>query len=181
MVYPSTIPPLLNLVFYIISRIWRTESCDDSNSIKLLVMTSLATLILDFHEVIILLRLWLWPWLCHEWKPALKAGTSNVDRVGVVIRSLSIDIRHWTVNTNVKLWCSFATKFFAMASFKTMQDLIFLSRTSNFIDDEEFFSVVWPFWVELSVRNYSTFNLNEMTESECLSEFRFRKRDILMW
>ena len=29
------------------------------------------------------------------------------------------------VNTNVKLWCSFATKFFAMASFKTMQDLIF--------------------------------------------------------
>ena len=28
-------------------------------------------------------------------------------------------------NTNVKLWCSFATKFFAMASFKKMQDLIF--------------------------------------------------------
>ena len=79
---------------------------------------------------------------------------------------------------NVKLWCSFETKFFVMASFKTMQDLIFLSRTSNFIDDEEFFSVVWPFWVELSVRNYSTFNLNEMTESECLSEFRFRKRHI---
>ena len=31
------------------------------------------------------------------------------------------------VNTNVKLRCSFATKFFAMASFKIMQDLIFLS------------------------------------------------------
>ena len=29
------------------------------------------------------------------------------------------------VNTNVKLLCSFATKFFAMASFRTMQDLIF--------------------------------------------------------
>ena len=29
------------------------------------------------------------------------------------------------VNTNVKLWCSFTIKFFAMASFKTMQDLIF--------------------------------------------------------
>ena len=28
--------------------------------------------------------------------------------------------------------------------------------------------------------DYSTFNLNEMTESECLSEFRFGKRDILM-
>ena len=30
-------------------------------------------------------------------------------------------------------------KVFAVASFKIMQDLIFLSRTSNFIDDEEFF------------------------------------------
>ena len=29
-------------------------------------------------------------------------------------------------------------------------------------------------------KEYSTFNLNEMTESECLSEFRFGKRDILM-
>ena len=29
------------------------------------------------------------------------------------------------VNKNVKLWCSFATKYFTMASFKTMQDLIF--------------------------------------------------------
>ena len=29
-------------------------------------------------------------------------------------------------------------------------------------------------------KDYSTFNLNEMTESECLSEFRFGKRDILM-
>ena len=26
--------------------------------------------------------------------------------------------------------------------------------------------------------DYSSFNLDEMTESECLSEFRFRKRDI---
>ena len=43
------------------------------------------------------------------------------------------------VNTNVRLSCSFATKFFVMAPFKTMQDRIFLSRTSNFIDDEEFF------------------------------------------
>ena len=43
------------------------------------------------------------------------------------------------VNTDVKLWCSFATKFFAMASFKTMQDLICSSRTSNFIGDEQFF------------------------------------------
>ena len=44
------------------------------------------------------------------------------------------------VNTNEQLWCSFATKFFAMASFKTMPyPGYFLSRTSNFIDDEEYF------------------------------------------
>ena len=29
-------------------------------------------------------------------------------------------------------------ELFAMASFETMQDLLFLSRTSNFMDDEEF-------------------------------------------
>ena len=43
------------------------------------------------------------------------------------------------VNTNVKLRRSFTTSFFAKASFKTMQDLIFSSRTSNFIDDEKCF------------------------------------------
>ena len=66
-----------------------------------------------------------------------------------------------------------------------MQDLnYFLSPTSNFIDYEEllccltFLSGKTPaFLTEIT---YSTFNLNEMTESECLSEFRFGKRDILM-
>ena len=43
------------------------------------------------------------------------------------------------------------------------------------------FCVVWPFRGEkhlLSIQRL--FNLNEMTESECLSEFRFGKRDILI-
>ena len=75
-------------------------------------------------------------------------------------------------------------KVFAVASFKIMQDLIFfLSRTSNFIDDEEFFALSDLFeWKNtcFACEDYSTFNLNEMTESECLSEFRFGKRDILM-
>ena len=56
--------------------------------------------------------------------------------------------------------------------------ILFFSGTSNFIDDEEFFMLAentcFPY------EDYSTFNLNEMTESECLSEFRFGKRDILM-
>ena len=54
---------------------------------------------------------------------------------------------------------------------------------SNFIDDEEFFvlsdllewkNTCFPY------EDYLTFKLKEMTESECLSEFRFGKRDILM-
>ena len=71
-------------------------------------------------------------------------------------------------------------KFFAMVSFKTMQDL---SRTSDFIADGEFFVLSDLFeWKNTCFphKDYSTFNLNEMTESECLSEFRFGKRDILM-
>ena len=62
-----------------------------------------------------------------------------------------------------------------------MQDLIFLSRTSNFIDDEEFLLKSDLFeWKNpcLLYEDYSTFNLNYTTESECLSEFRFGKRDI---
>ena len=88
------------------------------------------------------------------------------------------------VNTNVKLWCLFATKFFTMASFKIMQYLIFLSGTSNFIGDEEFFELSDVFeWKNtcFPYEDYSIFKLSKMTESECLSEFRFGKRDILMW
>ena len=68
-----------------------------------------------------------------------------------------------------------------MASFKTMQDL-FLSHTSNFIDNEEFLVLSDLFeWKNpcFPYEDHSTFNLDEMTESECLSEFRFRKKAIL--
>ena len=68
-----------------------------------------------------------------------------------------------------------------MESFKTMQDLLFLSHTSNFIDDEEFLVLSDLFeWKNpcFPYEDFSPVNLDEMTESECLSEFRFRKRDI---
>ena len=59
-----------------------------------------------------------------------------------------------------------------------MQDLIFfLSRTSNFIEGEEFFVLSDLFeWKTLvfPYEDYLSFNLNEMTES------KFGKRDILM-
>ena len=63
-----------------------------------------------------------------------------------------------------------------------MQDL-FLSHRSNFIDNEELLVLSDLFeWKNpcFPYEEYSSFNLDEMTESECLSEFRFRKRDIPM-
>ena len=63
-----------------------------------------------------------------------------------------------------------------------MQDL-FLSHTSNCIDDEEFLVLSHLFeWKNtcFPYEDYSPFNLDEMTESECLSEFRVQisERDI---
>ena len=62
-----------------------------------------------------------------------------------------------------------------------MQDLLFSSHRSNFIDDEEFLVSYDLFeWKNpcFPYEDYSPFNLDEMTESGCLSEFRFLKRDI---
>ena len=64
-----------------------------------------------------------------------------------------------------------------MASFKND------ARAFTFIDDEEFLVLSDLFeWKNLCFpyEDYSTFNLNEMTESECLSEVSFGKRDIPM-
>ena len=60
--------------------------------------------------------------------------------------------------------------------------ILFLIRTSSFIDDEEFFVLSDLFeWKNLlSPRRLFNFQLNETTESECLSEFSFGKRDMLM-
>ena len=67
-----------------------------------------------------------------------------------------------------------------MASFKTMEDLIFLSYTSNFIDGEEFF--VMSDFFELKntcfpYEDYLTFNLNP---SVCQGLDLIGKRDIPM-
>ena len=117
-------------------------------------------------------------WLGKDWNENLSFGRKKETKMQSVGRSTATTLN---VNTNIKLWCSFATRFFAMVSFKTMQDL---RHTSNFIADGEFFVLPDLFeWKNTCFphKDYSTFNLNEMTESECLSEFRFGKRDILMW
>ena len=72
--------------------------------------------------------------------------------------------------------------FFAMVSFKQCK-ILFLAVKSNFIHDEELLVLSDLFeWKNpcFPYEDYSIFNPNEMTESECLSEFTFEKRDIPM-
>ena len=69
----------------------------------------------------------------------------------------------------------FGNKAFSQWRLLKQCEILFLSRSSNFNDDEEFLC-----GGESKIIEYSTFNLNEMTESECLSEFRFGNRDIPM-
>ena len=78
-----------------------------------------------------------------------------------------------TVNVNkqvevAELCCSFATKFFRKGVFLNDARPYFISRTSTFIDDEQFLVLSNLYeWKNLgfSYEDYSSFNLNEMTES----------------
>ena len=68
-----------------------------------------------------------------------------------------------------------------MTSFKDVQNLL-LCPGSNFIEDEEFlilYDLFEPRNPDFPHEAYAKFDLDEMGESESLSEFRFRKRDIL--
>ena len=69
-----------------------------------------------------------------------------------------------------------------MTSFRDVQNLLLLSHGSNFIEDGEFFilyDLFEPRNPDFPREAYAKFDLDEMAESESLSEFRFRKRDIL--
>ena len=68
-----------------------------------------------------------------------------------------------------------------MTSFRDVQNLL-LSHGSNFIEDEEFlilYDLFEPRNPDFPHEAYAKFDLDETAESESLSEFRFRKRDIL--
>ena len=77
-----------------------------------------------------------------------------------------------TVNVNkqvevAELCCSFATKFFRKGVFLNDARPYFISRTSTFIDDEQFLVLSNLYeWKNLcfSYEDYSSFNLNEMAE-----------------
>ena len=79
-------------------------------------------------------------WLGKDWNE----NVSRKLKMQLVGRSTMTTLN---VNTNVKLWCSFAAKFLAMASFKRMRDLIFKPYI-YFHWRWKIFSVVWRFRVE---------------------------------
>ena len=65
-----------------------------------------------------------------------------------------------------------------MASFRDVQNLILFSHGLNFIDDEEFlnlYDLFEPRNPDFPYEAYPRFDLDEMAESECLAEFRFKK------
>ena len=71
-----------------------------------------------------------------------------------------------------------------MASFRDVQNLILLSHGLNFIDDEEFvilYDLFEPRNPDFPYEAYPKFGLDEMAESECLAEFRLKKRDIYLF
>ena len=68
-----------------------------------------------------------------------------------------------------------------MATFRKVRELLLLSFDDGDISDDEFLLLYdannsknpdFPY------HNYEHFDLEELDESECLAEFRFRKRDI---
>ena len=60
-----------------------------------------------------------------------------------------------------------------MLSFKEIRDLLFLSHGNNFISEEEFLVVYEEYQpANLTFSSYGEFDLDEMTEDECLAEFR---------
>ena len=61
-------------------------------------------------------------------------------------------------------------------------DFLYLAHYDNIIDDEEFLLLIdmqKPKNLHLPYWNYERFDLNNLAEDECISEFRFEKEDII--
>ena len=66
-------------------------------------------------------------------------------------------------------------------SFVEVQNSLLLAHDEGLIDDEELillFDEYSPLNPDFSYNSYSSFDLDEVDEAECLADFRFRKRDI---
>lgn len=68
-----------------------------------------------------------------------------------------------------------------MVSWKELRELIMLYYDMNVLDDAEFlllYDLYNPQNLDLPCELYPRFDLENLTEDECLSEFRFKKADI---
>ena len=68
-----------------------------------------------------------------------------------------------------------------MSSLKEARQQLLLSNFDGDIDDEEFlllFDVNKSDNLDLPYKNYESFDLDLLEDDECVSEFRFHKRDI---
>ena len=66
-------------------------------------------------------------------------------------------------------------------SLHELQELLFLSYNHGAIDDEELLFLYEEFLPknpDFSYENYDRLDLNDMNDSECLAEFRVKKRDL---
>ena len=66
-------------------------------------------------------------------------------------------------------------------SLHELQELLFLSHNHGAIDDEELLLLYEEFLPknpDFSYENYDRLDLNDMNDSECLAEFRVKKRDL---
>ena len=69
-----------------------------------------------------------------------------------------------------------------MPSFRDTRTLLLLMQNNGVIDDEEFILLYGQYFSrnpDFPYHSYPDFDLEELDESECLAEFRFRKRDIV--
>ena len=63
-----------------------------------------------------------------------------------------------------------------------MRSFLLLTQNDGVIDDEEFILLYEQYFSrnpDFPYHGYPDFHLEEVDESECLAEFRFRKRDIV--
>ena len=68
-----------------------------------------------------------------------------------------------------------------MPRFTEVRNTVILAHGSGIIDDEEFLVLYEYYWtsnLEFPYWNYEKFDLTNVTDDECWSEFRFRKHDI---
>ena len=98
-------------------------------------------------------------------------------RVSVSARKTKL--KHFNLGSSTDF--SLVYPFLVIMAFRDVRNLLLLSHDDGTINDEEFL-VVNDLYVsknaDFPYDLYTPFDLEELDESECLAEFRFRKRDI---